>query len=247
MYAFSGLEAANQALWSRIRSGVPGAPETLTDAQAMPEGIAAATVFTQVCGYPLFRHHCGQAVMLGIPRYGFEGCGVGTHRAAFIVRASDPARGLPDLRGRVFGCNSRLSNTGMNLPRLSLARVAGGRPFFSRVVLTGAHQSSLAALASGAIDLCAVDCVTWGLLGRDRPEETAGLRVLDWTEPSPCLPFVTAAATPHETTALLVANLLRQAEAGLGLLGVEPSDPAAYAILADYEQEAVERSYSVLR
>ena len=219
---------------------------TLTDTCSVPERVAATAVFTQVCGYPLFRRLRGQAVMLGIPRYTFEGCNGATHRAAFIVRAPDQAQGLPDLRGRVFGCNSRFSNTGMNLPRLALARVAGGRRFFERVVQTGAHQASLEALAFGTIDLCSVDCVTWGLLQRHRPEATAGLRVLAWTEPSPCLPFVTSVATSNPIVAALTTNLLGQGEPGLGLVGVDPPDPAPYAILAEYEQEAADRSYPVL-
>ena len=48
-----------------------------------------------------------------------------THRAFFMVRVDDPAERLDDLRGRIFGCNSLLSNSGRNLPRLSLARTVG--------------------------------------------------------------------------------------------------------------------------
>ena len=246
MYAFAGLEAANQALWSRVREGVPGVPESLADARSVPDSITADTVFTQVCGFPLFRHLHGQAVMLGTPRYEFEGCEGAMHRAAFIVRADEPAQSLAAMRGRVFGCNSIDSNTGMNLPRWSLARVAGGRAFFARVVWTGGHLTSMQALAACDIDLCSVDCVTWGLALRHRPEVTAPLRVLAWTEPSPCLPFVTSVATPHATVAALVANLLGQTEPGLGLVGLEPADPAAYGILAEYEREAEERGYPVL-
>ncbi len=246
MYAFPALDAANQALWGRIRSGVPGAPETLTDNRWVHERIAVDVVFAQVCGFPLFRRLRGQAVMLGIPRYDFKGCDGIYHRAAFIVRADEPAHCLADMRGSVFACNGQFSNTGMNLPRLSLSRVADGRRFFEQVVGTNSHMDSMSLLPSGTADLCSVDCVTWGLAQRYRPERTAGLRVLEWTEPSPCLPFVASIATPHETAALLMANLLGQAEPGLGLVGVEPPNPAAYAVLAGYEQEAVERGYPIL-
>ncbi len=247
MYAYSALAAANQALWDRIRDGVSSVPETLTENRAVPDQIPDETVFTQVCGFPLFRRYRGQAVILGIPRYDFEGCDGIHHRAAFIVRGDDPATDLASFRGRVFGCNSEQSNTGMNLPRLSLSRVAGGSGrFFSNVVFTSSHCISLSCLAKRTIDLCSVDCVTWGLLQRYYPADTAGLRVLEWTEPSPCLPFVTSVATPHVIGAALVANLLGQAEPGLGLVGVEPADPAAYDILADYEQEAAAHGYPAL-
>ena len=246
MYAFSALEAANQALWDRVRAGVADTPETLTNHPYNLDHIAPDTVFAQTCGYPLFRSLRGQAVMLGIPRYAFEGCEAATHRGAFIVRADDPARKLAAMRGKVFGCNADYSNTGMNLPRLSLARVAGGPRFFSHVQRTGSHHESLRQLARGLIDLCSVDCVTWGLLQRHMPEVTAGLRVLDWTELSPCLPFVTSVATPHPLAAGISANLLGQTEPGLGLVDVGPPDLAAYAVLADYEREAIEQGYPVL-
>ena len=246
MYAFDWLQAANQALWDRIRAGVPDAPETLTDAPANLDHIAHDVMFAQTCGYPLFRGLRGQAVMLGVPRYDFEGCDGPTHRAAFIVRADDPARNLAAMRGKVFGYNSDHSNTGMNLPRLSVARVADRAAFFRRVNRTGSHHESLRQLARGLIDLCSVDCVTWGLLQQHGTAATAGLRVLEWTEPSPCLPFVTSVATPDPVAAGLAANLLGQTEPGLGLVGVDPPDPAAYALLADYEREAVARDYPVL-
>ena len=100
----------------------------------MPEVIGPDMLFTQTCGYPLFRRYAGQAVLLGTPCYDFAGCSGAMHRSAFLVRADDAAAGLNAMRGRVFGCNSIHSNTGMNLPRLSLARIAGGQAFFSRIV-----------------------------------------------------------------------------------------------------------------
>ena len=94
-----------------------------------------------------------------------------THRAFFMVRADDPGRAcLEDLRGRIFGCNSLLSNSGMNLPRLSLARIAGGKPFFSSVVMTGGHVASLERLDDGRIDICSIDNVTWGFFEKVPPD-----------------------------------------------------------------------------
>ena len=198
--------------------------------------ISATSLLTRCSCKPAATRCCGA----------FEGCEGATHRAAFIVRADNPAPNLLAMRGTVFGYNSVDSNTGMNLPRLSVARVANGARFFGGVTRTGSHHESLQQLARGLIDLCAVDCVTWGLLQQHRSHVVAGLRVLEWTQPSPCLPFVTAAATPPPVAATLVANLLGQTEPRLGLVGVDPADPAAYAILADYEREAIDRAYPVL-
>ena len=244
MYAFPALAAAHQALWDRLRAGLPDAPERLDLARLpVPDAIGPEVLFTQVCGFPLFRRYRGQAVALGTPHYGLEGCNGPAHRAAFVVRAADPADGLAAMRGRVFGCNSVHSNSGMNLPRLSLARIAGGAPFFARVAWTGGHLASLHALLAGDIDLCSVDCVTWGLARRHAPELTDGLRVLAWTEPSPCLPFVTSAATSPAEADALRAALEGATSPALYLQGVSRLDPSAYDVLADYEAEARRLGY----
>ena len=244
MYVFPALAAAHGAFWDRLRAGLPDAPERLDlSRRPVPDGIGPEVLFTQVCGFPLFRRYRGQAVILGTPCYDLEGCDGPTHRAAFIVRAADPAGGLEAMRGRVFGCNSVHSNSGMNLPRLSLARIAGGAPFFRRVAWTGGHLASLRALRVGDIDLCSVDCVTWGLARLHAPELTEDLRVLAWTEPSPCLPFVTSTATGAAEAGALRAALRGASDPALRLLGVPDGDAAAYAVLADYEAEAARLGY----
>ena len=150
------------------------------------------------------------------------------------------------MRERVFGCNSVHSNSGMNLPRLSLARVAGGTPFFARVAWTGGHLASLRALQAGDIDLCSVDCVTWGLACRHAPHLADGLRVLAWTEPSPCLPFVTSAAASATDAGALSAALQGATDPALFLQGVSHVGAAAYDVLADYEVEARQLGYGSL-
>ena len=260
MYALPSMEAANQAFWALLREallerGVTGVPPRLDAAATMPDAIGPDMLFTQTCGFPLFRRYAGQAEMLGTPCYDFPGCEGTVHRAAFVVRAGDAAAGLNAMRGQVFGCNSIHSNTGMNLPRLSLARIAGGQPFFSRIVFTGGHVASLHALAAGEIDLCAVDCVTWGFVERYLPMLAAGLRVLDWTEPSPCLPFVTHAGLPAAELQTLRAALARvfaspeaaPVLAALHLIGLVALQPSDYAILGEHEAEAARLGYPVLR
>jgi hypothetical protein len=120
---------------------------------AVSDSIGPGILFTQICGYPLFKHYRDQYRVLATPHYAMPGCVGSSHRAFFVVRADDPAERLEGLRGRIFGCNSLLSNSGTNLPRLSLARIAGGRPFFSSVVMTGAHIESLERLDERSIDI----------------------------------------------------------------------------------------------
>jgi hypothetical protein len=113
------------------------------DRLPVPERIGPEVFFSQTCGYPLEAIFSGQAIRLGTPCYAVPGCDGPTHCGLFIVPAGSVARELRDLRGGVFLFNNRHSNSGMNLPRRSLADIADGRPFFAKVIETGSHPGNL--------------------------------------------------------------------------------------------------------
>jgi ABC-type phosphate/phosphonate transport system substrate-binding protein len=222
---------------------------------AVSDDVAPGILFTQICGYPLFKHYRDQYRVLATPHYAMPGCVGASHRAFFMVRADDPAEQLEDLRGRRFGCNSLLSNSGMNLPRLSLARVAGGRPFFSSVVMTGAHIESLACLDQGNIDICSIDNVTWGFFKKFRPADAERYRILAVTEASPSLPFVTSVRTTEAdavTVTETLYDIMKDPQTAhirevLEFTGLSVPDVPAYEHLAEYEREAAELGYPELK
>jgi ABC-type phosphate/phosphonate transport system substrate-binding protein len=261
MYALPEMEAANSAFWAALKQrlharGVNTAGIELdSNADSVPPGIGPKVFFTQICGYPLFKHYRDQALLLATPQYAMPGCMGSIHRAFFMVRAGDPAERLEDLRGRTFGCNSLLSNSGMNLPRLSLARIAGGKPFFSSVVMTGAHVASLECLDEGRIDICSIDNVTWGFFKKFRPSAAKRYRILDETPSSPSLPFVTSINT-SESDAAAIAEALHEImgdpnaaeiRGTLELAALSVPDIAAYERLAEYEREAADLGFPEIK
>jgi ABC-type phosphate/phosphonate transport system substrate-binding protein len=257
MYPFPETATATAAFWDALRmrlesKGLDTRDVVFKDPLAdISDGIGPDALFTQTCGYPLFKLFRDQGAVLATPSFAFAGCEGPNHCAFFMVRAKDPARRLEDLRGCVFGCNSRLSNTGMNLPRLTLARIAEGRPFFRNVVMTGGHLASLDQLHRGTIDLCAIDCVTWGLFRKFRPADAMRYRTLAQTPPSPSLPYVTSMTTSTRTVAALRGSLdamfsdpaTARTRDALGLAAVSVLDASAYERLANYEREAAELGY----
>lgn len=261
MYSVGDVATANLALWStigeRLRAHGLEMADVRFDSQRkeVPEDIGSEIFLTQVCGYPLLKKFHGQARLLATPCYRWPGCVGSTHRAYFLVRATDDASELNDMKGRIFGCNSLLSNSGMNLPRLSLARLGAVAPFFSQVVMTGGHRDSVEQLVNGAIDLCSVDCVTWGLFTQYAPELAGRCRVLDETPSSPSLPFVTSLSTPEREANLLVDvlhDVMRDPATlhvrdVLGLTGFAVPDSDAYEQLMRYELEAAERGYPEIK
>ena len=265
MYNLPEMRGANAAFWHALasllrREGVADVPGALdADGAPAPGSIGPDVLFTQACGYPLQTIYRGQHTLLGVPEYHAPGCGTPdgagpSHCAFFVVREGDPARALAELRGRVFACNSRHSNSGMNLPRRSLAELAGGKPFFARVIETGSHAASMALVQNGGADAASVDNVTYALHADYRPHALAGLRVLCATVASPAIPFVTSIATGSAQ----VAELRRALHAlgndpayaaerrALRLRGIAPADGSDYAALLRYEREANALGYSEL-
>jgi ABC-type phosphate/phosphonate transport system substrate-binding protein len=260
MYNLPEMREANARFWEALRgrlleAGLTDVPERLIfERGPVPPRLEDELLFSQTCGYPLETVFKGQAVRLGAPVYNVPGCDGPTHRAYFLVRADSPAQSLGDLKGGVFLLNSPVSNSGMNLPRRALAEIAGGRPFFSKVIETGGHPASLERLLRGEGDVASIDCVTYAFWCRHRPEAAARVRVLAETPVSPAIPFVTSVATPPAIVAVLrdalrtLATAPRYAGARAGLLiqGIEDVPDAAYAGLLDYESEAAALGYSRL-
>jgi ABC-type phosphate/phosphonate transport system substrate-binding protein len=260
MYPFPETASATAAFWDALRMRLVAKGHDIGDLvfedplASVPERRGPEVLFTQFCGYPLLKCFRDQAVILATPCFAFAGCEGPNHRAFFVVRAEDSAERLEDLRGRAFGCNSRLSNTGMNLPRLALSRIAEGRPFFRSVVMTGGHLASLDHLDKEAIDACSIDCVTWGLFRKFRPADATRYRILGRTTSSPSLPYVTSTATDPQMVAALRESLdavlsdpstaaMRET---LGLMAVCRLTASAYEGLTAYEKDAADLGYADL-
>ena len=117
--------------------------------------------------------------------------------------------------------------------------------------MTGGHLASLDQLHREEIDLCAIDCVTWGLFRKYRPADAVRFRILAQTAGSPSPPLVTSTTTDARTVATLRESLdtlfWDPATAGvreaLGLTAVSVLNTSAYERLADYEKEAEDLGY----
>jgi len=259
MYDFPEIAAANDALWRRISAGLRSrgveAPAALARGRDLTDlWRDPGLVFGQTCGYPYTTALRGAVVLVATPEYAFPGCDGADHRSFIVRAANDPRRALQDFRGAVAAVNSRDSNSGMNLFRATIAPLANGRLFFSDVIVTGAHEASLAAVAQGRADLAAVDCVTFGLLARFRPQLVASVAIVAESLPSPGLPFILSARLPDSTLAAVRAVLfdaladpgLADARATLGLKAAHVLTAQDYERVLDYERGATAALYSNL-
>jgi len=261
MYNLPEMRPDNAAFWQAIRVeaeriGVKGLPRELDFARKpVPERIEPATVFTQVCGWPLQTIYAGQATILGVPAYGAAHCDGPTHAGVFVVRRDSGFRDVAELRGCDFVFNSVHSNSGMNLPRRVIAELAGGRPFFGSIAETHSQPGNLERVARGEADATCIDCVTYAFFTRHRPGLADRLRVLAATPATPAIPFVTSVAT-DATTRTVLAEALRRvggmpewaaARAGLMLVDIAPPAEVDYQVPCGYAADSAALGYPTLQ
>ena len=207
MYDFPELRDAQQRFWAalarRLREGgIAGVPRQLSRGLSHRElWRHPQLLFGQACEYPVSKSFREYLRILATPHYSAPGCDSSSYRSAIVVRAGETADSLEEFRGRRCVVNEPDSNSGMNLLRATVAPLSGGTRFFRSVRLSGSHLRSIELVVAGEADVAAIDCVTLEHLRRIRSELIAQVRVLDWTPPSPCLPFVTSSQTGEVTAA----------------------------------------------
>ncbi len=194
MYAFSlELREAWTRLFRNLHQYLP-APFNTPVTLRFDSGDAALRspdlLLGHTCGYPfmtkLYRTH----EPVCVAEFDVEGCD-GIHYSSWIIaRENHPGRSLNDFSGSTATFNDRDSNSGMNVFRYEVSRVANGAPFFRQTLVSGSHLASIDNLVQGHADIAAIDAVTWHFARRRNQPGIPGTRIIGQTVSTPGLPFV---------------------------------------------------------
>jgi ABC-type phosphate/phosphonate transport system substrate-binding protein len=241
------------AMWEGLAghlraAGVAGVPAALT----WPEDVHAHwltpdLLLSQACGFPLVTFLDARVQVVGAFHYDVPGCEGVLNRSQLVVRASDPAQNLEDLRGRRVAINGTDSQSGYNSLRALVVPHARAGRFFSASHVTGAHHLSVMAVRDGLADVASIDCVSLAGFNRHRPDITAGTRVLGETAAYPGLPLITSNSTTPQTMAALREALewltrapeMAQVREDLFIRAFEALPIARYQVCRDMRDVAV--------
>src|ERR1700677_361113 len=259
MYDFPWTATANDALWAAISARLAEAGVRAPARLARGGDLATlwrdpGLIFGQTCGYPYASGLKDAVTLIATPEYSFPGCEGASHRSFLIRRVSDSRRELREFRGAVAALNAHDSNTGMNLFRAMIAPIVRGAAFFSSIVVTGSHEASVTAVDNGQADLASIDCVSFTLLGRGRPELIERVAIVAESQLSPCLPFIASASLPAFTIeavrealfAALADPDLAETRTALGLVAVRVLVQADYERVLAFERAAIAAGYPKL-
>lgn len=227
------------------------------DGELMPHWRREDLLLSQTCGFPYrMLGLAGDVHLIATPLFDAPGCEGPRYRSVLIVSQQAHERGATTLaacRSLRAACNSADSHSGMNALRHAVAPHAPDGRFFSSVQWTGSHAATLRALASGAADVGAIDCVTLALLRDAHPEPLRDLHTIGMTTSAPGLPLIASRALgEHEAEAL--RDALDTAHAAnpdrsrtLRLRGFARLTGAAYAEIEEMARDAARRGYPELR
>lgn len=234
MYDFGPAMAANDRLWALIRDGLRArgvdAPDALTRGESAywPAWQSPDLVLSQTCGYPFRARLHDKVTYVGTPDYGVEGCPPSHYRSVFVARSDDPRQTLTDFDGAAFAYNEDLSQSGWAAPQTHAAKLGLSLP---PALKTGGHRLSALAVAEGRADIASLDAVTHSLL-LDAEPAMAWLKVVGMTDPTPGLPYITAAGADagaiFDAVAAAIADLSPADRATLHLKGITRIPTAAY-------------------
>lgn len=243
MYARPELHAAHTRYWTLIREALAlrgiDAPATLSnDADEFEVWRDPDLVLSQTCGMPYRMWLHKDVTLIGTPDFGVQGCPPGYYNSAIVVRADDPREELAEFAEAKFTYNQTFSQSGYAAPYAQTKPL--GFWFADRTQSHG-HTNSARAVAEGRADIAALDTVSWRLIARYEPF-AARLRVLEYTEPTPGLPYIAAAGADQkamfEAVSEAIAALNDADRAALGFNGLIEIPKADYLAIANPPDDA---------
>ena len=257
MYDPPELRTAVDAWWDGLArafraEGVAGVPDRLDRSLALDALWGASDLlFTQTCGYPLFGAWAGRMQYVATPKHATDGCDGPNYCSFIVVPGQSPVQELEDLRGARCSVSARISHSGYNALRALFAPLAVDGRFFGSVSVSGGHATSLDQLAASEVDVAAIDCVTYALLSRCRPDVKLRTRIVGRTPSAPGLPYATHPDAPPELVERLRAGLarafadpdLKETRSLLLLNGFDVLPAALYDCMFEAEADALRRCY----
>lgn len=193
MYRYPELDDAHNRFWALIRMhlgrrGIDSPEKLRQEAGEFSDWQHPSLVFSQTCALPYRTWLHGSVELVGTPDYGLTDCAPGYYRSAFVVRTGDSRSQLRQYEHSQFAYNSKNSQSGYAAPHWHTQK-NGFR--FTRQTELGTHLRAGHAVVDGRADIAALDAISWILMQR-YTDLGVQLRVIEWTDPTPGLPYITA-------------------------------------------------------
>lgn len=193
MYERRETAAALQSFWTTMRKALAdkgvNAPAELTPGGCGSDFWASKDlVFSQTCGLPYRLGLHSQVSLIGTPDMQLDGCEPGYYRSAIVVNRKDKRNSLDEFSSATLAINNFDSQSGY---AAFYEHWNHDQSVFPNIVKSGSHVTSAQWVANGLADIAAIDAATWRQI-ENFDSFSSELTVLEWTKPTPTLPFITS-------------------------------------------------------
>ena len=147
-------------------------------------------LFGQTCGYPYVMTWQPSHELVAVPSFNVPGCEEFRYSSWFICNKDSSFQSLSDLKASVAVINNRDSNSGMNVLRREISKIAGGKSFFSEVLESGSHLTSIDYVVNGKADIASIDAVTWYFAIQEGLVDPDKIRIIGESKKTAGLPFI---------------------------------------------------------
>lgn len=238
MYERPETHGVLAALWAKVRDsliaqGIAAPEHLMSGSEGITTWRSHSLLLGQTCGLPYRAALSDQVQLIGAPDLNIEGCEPGYYCSAIVVRADDARAELKDFETANLVCNSLTSQSGYAALKHHWEKASLVWPGHSssNVTFSGGHLASAKQVASGDGDIAALDILSFNLMNT-HDDFTNQLRVLEYTDPTPALPFICAtqfdSALIADALRLALQSLTEQERQTLGFHGVVDLAPELY-------------------
>ena len=257
MYAFtSDLQEAWNALFEPLHHFLPSPydqPLTLIFEDQDAYFLEPEFLIGHTCGYPFVKKWHTTHDLVCIPIFDIAGCRGRDYSSWIIARHDHQGEKLEDFKGSVATMNNPDSNSGMNVFRYEISKICGGKNFFSDVVISHSHLTSIAHVLERKADIAAIDAVTWHFAKHQGELNLDEIKIIGQTVETPGLPLVKPKSCSLDSktiTQALNTSLGQQSEELRGFLKISEfrevnSDD--YTFILDLENQAINNQLPELR
>jgi len=198
------------------------------------------------CGYPYIKTWQSTHTPLCAPIFDFDGCRGKEYSSWLISHRDNPGETLQDFKNKTVAINGYNSNSGMNVLRHDVARIAGGKSFFNEVVVSGGHLASIEMISNQNAELAAIDTVTYALLAQEKLFHPGDLKIIGQSAFTSPLPFIARKETALDRQAVTTSfnraleKMDYRSRSRLGLTRFETVGHEDYRKIRDMEEKSVQ-------
>jgi ABC-type phosphate/phosphonate transport system substrate-binding protein len=259
MYDWPEARAATDAWWAGLarhlrRQGFQAPDRLSRNGNPAAQWRRPDLLVSQTCGFPLMHDFKTRLEAIATPAYNAEGCSGPNYSSVIVVAADSGISRLQDLEGATAASNAADSLSGHLALKCVFAPLASNGRFFNQIVNSGSHRASMQLVRDRNADVAAIDCVSFALARRHRPDVSESLTIIARGPSAPALPYVTAAGRPADEIARLKQALAAAAgdpalagpRADLLIAGLEFLPADAYHRVLELEAACDALGYAAL-